>query len=328
MMLRNGSSRPFLVISLDFELFWGMRGYASLRAYRENILGVRQAIPTMLRLFREYGVHATWATVGFITFENKRDLLAHAPDVRPQYRDRHRDPYVYLESIGETESRDPYHYGYSLVRQIIDTPGMELASHTFSHLCCLEPRDNPGAFRADLRSSVEANARLGISSRSLVFPRHQYDAYHLTEAAAVGFSVFRGNEAHRSYEAVPDSQLPRIKRAGRVLDAYVNVHGHNLCRVNLDDSGLISVPSSRFLRPYVKRLSAFESVRLQRIVGSLRFAARTGGGYHLWWHPHNVGIYLHQNMFFLRRILEEFRRLQSEHGMCSLTMGEAARLSA
>jgi hypothetical protein len=38
-------------ISIDFELYWGVRDTRSLDAYREHLDGVRQAIPRMLGLF-------------------------------------------------------------------------------------------------------------------------------------------------------------------------------------------------------------------------------------------------------------------------------------
>lgn len=39
------------VISLDFELHWGVRDHRSVDEYRPNLLGVRQALPAMLELF-------------------------------------------------------------------------------------------------------------------------------------------------------------------------------------------------------------------------------------------------------------------------------------
>ena len=53
-------------------------------------------------------------------------------------------------------------------------------------------------------------------------------------------------------------------------------------------------------------------------------AARAGNIYHLWWHPHNVGINVAENMAFLRRILEAYSRLNVEHRMRSLNMSELA----
>ena len=45
------------VISLDLELRWGVPGFA-LDRYRENLLGVRHAVPAMLALFERYDVAA------------------------------------------------------------------------------------------------------------------------------------------------------------------------------------------------------------------------------------------------------------------------------
>jgi hypothetical protein len=39
---------PFFTISLDFELFWGMRDITTLKDYGSNILGGREAIPKIL----------------------------------------------------------------------------------------------------------------------------------------------------------------------------------------------------------------------------------------------------------------------------------------
>src|SRR4051794_3707314 len=70
-------------VSLDFELYWGVRDKLSLVEYRDNLLGVRNAIPRMLALFQEYEIHATWATVGLLFFETKQQLLRALPEIRP-----------------------------------------------------------------------------------------------------------------------------------------------------------------------------------------------------------------------------------------------------
>ena len=53
-----------LIVSLDFELFWGMLDCSTLEAYQDHVLGGRKAIPQLLQIFEKYGIHATWATVG------------------------------------------------------------------------------------------------------------------------------------------------------------------------------------------------------------------------------------------------------------------------
>ena len=47
-----------LIISLDFELFWGMLDVCPLEKYQDHVLGGRKAIPGLLALFQKYGIHA------------------------------------------------------------------------------------------------------------------------------------------------------------------------------------------------------------------------------------------------------------------------------
>ena len=83
-----------LIVSLDFELFWGMLDVTSLEAYQDHVLGGKKAIPQLLELFRRYGIHATWATVGYLFAENKEELATFFPEraLRPAYTDQRLDP--------------------------------------------------------------------------------------------------------------------------------------------------------------------------------------------------------------------------------------------
>ena len=57
------------VISLDFELIWGVRDKRTIQSYGENLRGVHQAIPRLLNLFDQYKIKGTFATVGFLFFD-------------------------------------------------------------------------------------------------------------------------------------------------------------------------------------------------------------------------------------------------------------------
>ena len=63
-----------LLVSLDFELFWGMLDVCPLEAYQDHVLGGRAAIPQLLELFGKYDIHATWAAVGFLFGEDRQEL--------------------------------------------------------------------------------------------------------------------------------------------------------------------------------------------------------------------------------------------------------------
>ena len=42
-----------LIVSLDFELFWGMQDSHTLSEYEDHVLGGRKAIPRLLELFQK-----------------------------------------------------------------------------------------------------------------------------------------------------------------------------------------------------------------------------------------------------------------------------------
>lgn len=314
------------VISLDFELYWGMLDKTTLEEYRENLLGVRSAVPFILRLFDEYGIHATWAVVGFLFFETRDELMKHLPTRRPDYLGRKLSSYSHIYNIGSGEREDPFHFAPSLIKMIASFPHQEIGSHTFSHYYCLERGQDVNTFRDDLEAARKVADRYALNLESLVFPRNQFQSEYISVLREVGIKAYRGNESSWIYSPETDAGNQRLlKRALRLIDAYINLSGHN--SYSLERIGRnfpFNIPSSRFLRPYSRWLSFLELVRLRRVVSDLTHAAKNGLVYHLWWHPHNFGKNLQENMSFLRKILESFASLRKAYGMESLNMGELA----
>jgi peptidoglycan/xylan/chitin deacetylase (PgdA/CDA1 family) len=320
-----------LIISLDFELFWGVRDVITLHAYRSNLAGVRTAIPAMLAMFEEHGVRATWATVGFLFFASRADLLRHVPDKTPAYEAPALSPYPALATIGENEAADPYHFGRSLLEQIRSVPGQEIGSHTFSHYYALERGQTSETFRHDLLAAIRAGRQLGVEIRSLVFPRNQYNPDYIGICRDLGLTSYRGNERSWIYRERRGDEDLLWKRGIRLLDSYLNFSGHHTFRLeDVARSGApFNLPASRFLRPWSGKLRFLEEPRLRRIERAMTYAAREGEAFHLWWHPHNFGVNLDRNLANLRRILNHFDRLRAAHGMESASMGDVAqRLAA
>jgi len=313
---------PALVISLDFELYWGMRDHVELADYKENLLGVRQAVPALLELFGRYGIHATWATVGFLFCRNKQELLSSFPQLKPRYINSRLSPYDSLAQVGADESSDLFHYAPSLIAMIATAPFQEIGTHTLSHYYCLEPEQDAAAFRADLEMAQKLAAKWKIELRSIVFPRNQYGDPHLAVCRELGILAYRGNECSWIYEGRSWGQERVIRRVVRLLDAYVNLTGQHSFSVSPSQPS--NLPSSRFLRPYSRRLRVLEGLRLKRILEGLDFAAHGGQAYHLWWHPHNFGKHLPENLAFLEKVLTHFAKLRQSHGMESLNMCELA----
>jgi len=310
------------VISLDFELLWGVRDQRTIADYGPNIVGVRQVVPALLDLFAERNIACTWATVGLLFFATKRAMLGGIPARKPRYTDARISSYQYLEEVGADEEHDPYYYGLSLIKRILDYPSQEIGTHTFSHFYCLEEGGDVEAFRADLQAARAAAAAIGIRLASIVFPRNQVDAAHLSVCREFGLRAFRGNERVWFHRARSEREQTPLVRASRLADSYLPICGaHDHEPTVVED--MVDVPASRFLRP-VGNSALLERLRFRRISSAMETAARRRRLFHLWWHPHNFGVGLQENLTFLRAILDCFRRLQDRYGMRSMTMGALA----
>jgi len=309
------------VVSLDFELHWGVRDRRSVADYRENLLGVRRVIPALLDLFSEFGIHATWATVGFLFFETIDELVAAIPAELPRYADRNLDPFAVLNEIGRDEAEDPFHFAPSLIRQIQASAGHEVATHTFSHYYAGVPGPSLESFRADIRAAKSAGQRFGAEIKSIVFPRNQVSIPHIRICAEEGLIAYRGVESD-PYIAAGNGT---VNRAKRFADAYVNLAGPCCGEPRkLEGLEIVSVPQSRFLRPCPGPLGLLDALKLRRILSSMNFAAENQLLFHLWWHPHNFGMNTDRNISFLRTILEHYRTLHDRLDLQSLTMAEVA----
>jgi len=318
-----------LVISLDLELHWGVRDLMTAQGSQQQVfLGARQAIPEILKLFEAFGVSATWAVVGFLFASSKQELQSFSPPVRPEYQDANLSPY--REIIGDSESDDPIHYGPSLIRAIRATPGQEIGTHTFSHYYCLEPGQTHVSFGADLDSAVALARRYGITLRSLVFPRNQFNPEYADVVANCGILCCRGNQAGWMYRAVERRrELKVARRLAALVDTYVNLTGKQNTEWNklLPQRGVCTVPASHCLRPFSPRRAFLDRLRLRRIVQCMRAAAIKQRVFHLWGHPEDFGLYTEAGIGFLRQVLEVFARCRQQYGMRSLSMAEAATVA-
>lgn len=304
---------------------WGVLNQRRASNYGTNILGVRQAIPAMLDLFREYEIHATWATVGLLFFSNKQEMIRGCPQLKPAYANSELSPYGNVDSVGPDEAQDPYHFGHSLIQMVRGCTGQEIGSHTFSHYYCLEPGQTEAAFRADLQAANRAAQALGLEIQSLVFPRNQINTAYLKICAESGIKCYRGTEKAWFYSGGALERESIVTRAHRLFDSYANISGHNTYTLERNRD-ILNLPASRFLRPHNRGLAMFDGLKFHRISSGIRDAAQKAKIYHLWWHPHNFSIYLSENILFLRRILNFVAEMRDKHGMQSLNMGETSRL--
>lgn len=323
MEVKNG----ILIVSLDFELYWGLRDKRTIHQYEENLKGVYKAIERILELFDKYEIHATWATVGFLFAKNTEELKTLFPDKTPNYHNTELNPYDYIK---RSELLDgSCHYARELVERIHEYKNQEIGTHTFSHYYCLENGQSKEEFSSDVAAAVKIAEMRGISIESLVFPRNQWNNEYLPVLNEHGIKAYRGNEKSWLYKAVGQTEENHVRRALRLLDAYLNLSGANSYDISsLGTIRPLNISSSRFLRPVSKRFSVFEGLRRRRIVNALEQAARDNKVFHLWWHPHNFGVNTDENIEFLESILSSFSDMRMKYQMKSFNMGEISRLIA
>lgn len=313
------------IISLDFELMWGVRDHRSIADYGDAVLGAREAIPRMLELFARYDIGVTWATVGLLFARNQREMLEYAPALKPSYSRQALDPYPQLaELAGADERSAPHYFGRSLLDRIMASPRQEVACHTFSHYYGLEEGQTVDQFKADIAANLAIARDAGANPTSIVFCRNQFADPYIDAVVEAGLTAFRGNPGGYMYRPRAGAGNTPLVRGLRLIDGALPIGPHTHFGEVSNYRGAANIPASRFLRPWSPKASLYHALHVRRIRQEMTAAAKTGRNYHLWWHPHNFGRHMERNLARLTGILDHFRTLQTHHGMQSASMAEVA----
>ncbi len=319
--MKNGG----FVISLDFELMWGVRDRKTTESYGTEIKKVHTIVPKTAKAFQDHGVKATFATVGILLL-NKEDILNPTiPSILPNYKDQNLSPYKDLSQLKE-QPHNPYYFCPDLIQLLKELyPEQEIATHTFSHYYCLEKGQTIEEFEADLSLAKMSAEKQGLGFHSIVFPRNQTHEAYIEICKKYGIQAYRGVEKAWYYQSEAKKEETKLKRAFRLIDTYINLSGHNTF-LPVTKHGLLNIPSSRFFRPYRKKLSFLEPQKIRRIKKAMTNAAKKNELFHLWWHPHNFGAHTEKMFHQLEEILAHFDMLNQEFNYQSYTMKEVVDL--
>ena len=271
---------------------WGVHDLYGLNIdkYRTNIENVRNVVPRMLQLFSERNIRATWATVGALGLNSWDEYFAIAPPP-PAY---HFKNFKINPRYSEMDPKGILHFAPDLVQKIVDTPGQELGSHSFSHLYFREKGITAEDFVADAATvySIWEN-RYNSRPVSLVFPRNQ--SAFVPRLPECGIHIWRGNENAWYYELTSKNKRLSVSR---LLQFYESINPwvkraspiiKDVCRSSM----FIRFNLSETLwELHVKRLeNELKNLSLDEVL-------------HIWWHPHNLGNNMVIRMSRLDRILD------------------------
>jgi len=312
--------RGKLVISLDFELHWGIFEKAPIDGrvtYFDNTI---EAIPKILNLFSTYNIEATWATVGMLFNKNLSDLKTTYPSHIPSYKIKELSSYEYILKNDAVIKKYPkYYFATKLIEKINSTKGQEIASHTYSHYYCLENGQNQADFRQDLQLNIDKAKEIGITLKSIVFPRNQYNSKYNSICIELGIKALRSNPNVWFWNATTKESL--LKKVFRTADCYIPLHNslYKLNSLQVIEGLPLLIPASRFLRP-ISKYDSLNKLRLKRIKKEMTKAAKLNKVYHLWWHPHNFGSNPNAALKELEELLRHFKHLNDRYKMRSMNM--------
>ncbi|MFB6075083.1 MAG: polysaccharide deacetylase family protein [Haloarculaceae archaeon] len=286
-----------VVFSVDAELGWG---FHDVEAPPERLAAARRGWTTLLDLFDEYDVPATWAVVGH--------LLLTACDGR--HEDHPAGPAWFARERGEWRDRPDLRFGPDLVDAVTDAEaGHELACHTFSHVT-FGAETTERVARAELERCLALADGWKSRMRSFVFPRNSVG--HRGLLAEYGFDAYRGVGP-----AGPS-------RTGKVA-AALRRPAPRLVTPAVDEFGLVNVPASLYLYGFqgvARRVvtTALSDPMLEYARAGVDAAAEGDGVFHVWLHPNDL--VEPADVARLESVLERVERRRGD--LAVETMGEVA----
>jgi len=253
------------------------------------------------------------------------ELNNNLPDKIPHYDSALLNAYEYINKHATPNQLK--HFSPEVILKISKVTGQEIGTHTFSHYYCSEKGQSIDEFDCDIELAVKIAQKFDLDINSLVFPRNQYNAEYLEVLKKYNITSYRGNEEYWVYRDGFKLDDGYLKRAIRLLDSYINISGYNcLSFKEISNTFPYNISASYFLRPFSNKLKYFDRFKEKRILDSMTHAAKNNLVFHLWWHPHNFGINLENNMSFLLKIMQHYKKLENKYGMTSLNMGEISDL--
>jgi len=314
------SKKGALCISLDFEKFWGIHDVTNLKNNEQQLIKVNQIVDKLLDLFKKHDIHCTWAVVGVLNFNSLEELDNYTKSINIGYESNGYSPFPVTKYNLINANSNTYLAKHTIAK-IKNSPNQEIASHTFSHLYCLEK----GISDKDIQNDIKYfNETIGEID-SIIFPRNQVNEIYLNYLSKNKQITYRGNQQNKYWKNSDYKTESVLKKAGRVLDAYVKISKDNLIDWNsLKQNKNINIPASRFLRPYQFN-NTIEKLKIKRIKKQMLAAAEQGKIYHIWWHPHNFSNNTEENFRQLEDLLINYKQLNKIYQFQSLNMNEISK---
>ncbi|MFB6178301.1 MAG: polysaccharide deacetylase family protein [Halorientalis sp.] len=303
-------------LSLDTELAWGTFDVDRFEHHESAYRATPTVVDRLCELFDEYQIPATWALVSHLLVDCEGD-----------HTDRAAPNFAWIDDwFGSmpcaTGLDESLWYAPWLLDRLRDCgTDQEIGLHGATHM----PLGATGCSRQnateELEVAVETLRDRGVDPESFVFPRN--DVGHLDVLADAGIRTYRSQDAHW-YErpSVPGAVRPPLRFATEATRRSPPVVEPTVT----DD--LVAIPGSQIFRPshggWQYTPSGSGVARAER---GLERAAKTGGVFHLWFHPFNLGYDPSRDFDRLESILTMARELADSGAIACRPMREVGALA-
>lgn len=322
MIPKDIDQNGILLISLDFEMFWGIADISDYREKKTLIENVYKVVPRILELFEKYGIHATWATVGALMCETKKEFFDAIPTPFAPQTER------LLLKLGLVNDQSPMScpdtmlFAPQLVEMVSSTIGQEIGTHTFSHFYCDDSSSDPTQFAAELKAAATISNTKGYGFCSAVFPRNQVSEPYTKEIDKSTIKCYRGVE--RGWIAKLKKKWEPLGVLFWYIDNYIPLQ--RTCSYKpseaIQGEKAINLYNSRFFKPFRPKYKYAETLKIWRYKREMKHAAKNGEIYHIYWHPHNFAENSDINFEQIDKLLSFYTLLRDEYGMKTMNMRE------
>ncbi len=305
---------PTVVISLDLELSWGSFDLS----FGDEVLKVARwthdiGAPNLLNHLTSNGLSATWAIVGAMMRPSLPDVSA-LPEVNYSHFSK---PWFSFVPKQDNGSNHTGWFGADLVEAIMSAnPKQEIGFHSFSHV----PFGWPGMTReraiAEYRFCVQVAREFGIPATSFVFPRNS--VAYVRELRDAGFKCFR------DVDELPIRFTNKTLASIEMISADFVGLSPSMVEPTIKE-GIVSIPASLLIRyagGWRKYIPDFS--RLRRLRKGLEKVRRSGGVFHVWFHPENLYAERPRLENVVATFFKELGVLVHKGDLRCLTMGQLA----
>lgn len=309
------SERGVFTLSLDTELAWGTFDIDRVEQHADAYRRTPVIIDELCELFDEYAIPATWAVVSHLLIDCGGD---HAGRTSPKFE--WTDDWFNKSPCSGGLEEELWYIPWLVDRLQSVKTKQEIGLHGATHM----PLGADGCSRQnaeeELETAVETLHSHGVEPKSFVFPRNKIG--HIDILAKYGIRVFRGVNARWYERKSVNAAKPLLRfadEATRRTPPIVEPKVHN---------GIVEIPGSQMFRPTQGgwQYTPGES-NVARAKKGLQRAARTGGVFHLWFHPFNLAHNPEKDLQSFERVLAAATELVEEGVLKCRPMQEIGELA-